>query len=69
MDHSLNTMPKDPADELNIETIQTLLDEEETDVQNLFKRALNIYVSNDSTRKTSEEKMEFLKKVIEESLK
>jgi hypothetical protein len=62
-------MPQDPITDLNIEAIQELLKEEETSMQNLFKRALNFYVSNDATRKTEEQKLDDLKKAIEESLK
>ena len=62
-------MPQEPIADLNIEAIQELLEDEETSMQNLFKRTLNFYISNDATRKTAEEKLDLLKKAIEESLK
>ena len=62
-------MPQNPITDLNIEAIQELLEDEETSMQNLFKRTLNFYISNDATRKTEEEKLDLLKKAIEESLK
>jgi predicted Holliday junction resolvase-like endonuclease len=62
-------MPKDPTADLNIEAIQDLLENEEASMQHLFKRALNFYVSNDASRKTEDQKLDDLKKAIEESLK
>ena len=62
-------MPNDPATDLSIEAIQKLLENEDTSMQNLFKRTLNFYVSNDATRKTEDEKLELLKKAIEETIK
>ncbi len=62
-------MPKDHSADLSIEAIQELLENEDTSMQNLFKRTLNFYVSNDATRKTEEEKLELLKKAIEDTIK
>lgn len=62
-------MPPISDSELNIEGIQKLLQEEEINMQNLFKKVLNFYVSNDAVRKTDDEKLDLLKKAIDESLK
>jgi len=60
--------PDHSPEDFHIKGIEELLEEQDQDTQNLFKTALNLYVSNVLTL-TDDEKLDRLKKKILETIK
>jgi hypothetical protein len=54
-------------DQVRTDLIIELLSKEEAATRKLFSRALNIYVSPDAADKTDKEKLDMLRKILEES--
>lgn len=61
-------MKEDSAADLSIDAIEKLLEKEDPSMQTLFKRTLGLYVSNGAKPTTDDQKLEFLKKAIEETI-
>ena len=59
-------MHKRPEDPLEMDTILELVNTQEKPIQNLFAKALNIYFSPASADKDSREKLDQLRKALEQ---
>lgn len=59
---------KSPPSELEIDSLATLLEEQDEKMQILFAKALNLYVSPGADAALPKEKNERLRKAIEDSL-